>query len=899
MAQSFVFYIITITLMLSYGKACFPPNSIHIVVPQTIPAGHVISTGNVDCGPKFVLTTSDPSFTVGSNRTIIALSKITLTSTGRTFSLWAEDSSGQKTEMVVRLVAQTVPNNGFLRRSKRRWGIPPFDIPENTVKRNLGPVRSDTVDENSMYYTVSGPGVTEPPVGVFSIERYSGELLMLKPVDREEYPIIKFIARVYDRNTNKETDRPLNIIVNITDLNDNEPTFTGPLQFSVLEQTKAVVGKVSATDRDQEGTPHTKIKYSLLTGTDLFAIEPETGVISTVTETLDREVKDTHLVTVQIADMSGGEGALSNTATATITLRDINDNPPTFTKTNYDVNVEENQSDQLILRIPVEDKDLENTPNWNSQFLITKGNENGYFRMERDPKTNEGLLYTSKPLDYEKMKNIKLEVTARNQAELEGAKASWVSIPVDVTVTNVDEGPEFTAPTIRFVVREDTEKDKVIGSYTAADPETKSSAGIKYYKVTDPTSWIDVDMNSGELKVVDTIDRESQLLQDGIYNITMKAVDASLKTGTGTVIIQVEDVNDHVPEVPDKELVLCDKDEELGSVLVVAEDKDQPPFSAPFRFAMGADHDGNWAIEALNDTAATLKQTKELPTGIYTVPVEVNDLQGSGKTQMVTVRICQCRNGACPDVKSSVSLGALALLAMLLPLALLLLLCLLLCFFCVTKNNKWEELGESSGVLLKSNIEAPGDQVDSNLIIVPNTGIEQPGNSSVKGSALNADWQGNKSSSTIGGFAMQESGVFKSSGVMVTGEQNEFSSGQYGNQFGTGQFGTGQFGTGQFGTGQFGGSSFAVDKRHLFYDSALHHTWQTNGRYLQQKLSYLGTEEGGRYADDILHSYGFEGEGSAAGSVGCCSDQGNQDNLDFLNTLDPKFKTLADICSKR
>uniref|UniRef100_A0A667ZXY8 Cadherin domain-containing protein n=1 Tax=Myripristis murdjan TaxID=586833 RepID=A0A667ZXY8_9TELE len=727
--------------------------------------------------------------------------------------------------------------------------IPPFDIPENTVKRNL-----DTVDENSMYYTVSGPGVTEPPVGVFSIERYSGELLMLKPVDREEYPIIKFIARVYDRNTNKETDRPLNIIVNITDLNDNEPTFTGPLQFSVLEQTKAVVGKVSATDRDQEGTPHTKIKYSLLTGTDLFAIEPETGVISTVTETLDREVKDTHLVTVQIADMSGGEGALSNTATATITLRDINDNPPTFTKTN------ENQSDQLILRIPVEDKDLENTPNWNSQFLITKGNENGYFRMERDPKTNEGLLYTSKPLDYEKMKNIKLEVTARNQAELEGAKASWVSIPVDVTVTNVDEGPEFTAPTIRFVVREDTEKDKVIGSYTAADPETKSSAGIKYYKVTDPTSWIDVDMNSGELKVVDTIDRESQLLQDGIYNITMKAVDASLKTGTGTVIIQVEDVNDHVPEVPDKELVLCDKDEELGSVLVVAEDKDQPPFSAPFRFAMGADHDGNWAIEALNDTAATLKQTKELPTGIYTVPVEVNDLQGSGKTQMVTVRICQCRNGACPDVKSSVSLGALALLAMLLPLALLLLLCLLLCFFCVTKNNKWEELGESSGVLLKSNIEAPGDQV--------------PGNSSVKGSALNADWQGNKSSSTIGGFAMQESGVFKSSGVMVTGEQNEFSSGQY-------------------------GSSFAVDKRHLFYDSALHHTWQTNGRYLQQKLSYLGTEEGGRYADDILHSYGFEGEGSAAGSVGCCSDQGNQDNLDFLNTLDPKFKTLADICSKR
>lgn len=76
-----------------------------------------------------------------------------------------------------------------------------------------------------------------------------------------------------------------------------------------------------------------------------------------------------------------------------------------------------------------------------------------------------------------------------------------------------------------------------------------------------------------------------------------------------------------------------------------------------------------------SDTAATLKQTKELPIGEYKVPVDVNDLQGSGKTQMVTVRICQCWNGECPAKQSSVSLGALALLAMLLPLALLLLLC--------------------------------------------------------------------------------------------------------------------------------------------------------------------------------------------------------------------------------
>ena len=38
-------------------------------------------------------------------------------------------------------------------------------------------------------------------------------------------------------------------------------------------------------------------------------------------------------VTVEIRDMDGAKNGLFNTATATITLLDINDNPPTFRET--------------------------------------------------------------------------------------------------------------------------------------------------------------------------------------------------------------------------------------------------------------------------------------------------------------------------------------------------------------------------------------------------------------------------------------------------------------------------------------------------------------------------------------------------------------------------------------
>lgn len=67
---------------------------------------------------------------------------------------------------------------------------------------------------------------------------------------------------------------------------------------------------------------------------------------------------------------------------------------------------------------------------------------------------------------------------ARNEPELSGTSESWKSIPVDVTVIDVDEGPEFTAPNITFNIKENTPNGTLIGRYTAVDPETKTSTGI-------------------------------------------------------------------------------------------------------------------------------------------------------------------------------------------------------------------------------------------------------------------------------------------------------------------------------------------------------------------------------------------------------------------------------------
>uniref|UniRef100_A0A3Q3J028 Cadherin domain-containing protein n=1 Tax=Monopterus albus TaxID=43700 RepID=A0A3Q3J028_MONAL len=47
---------------------------------------------------------------------------------------------------------------------------------------------------------------------------------------------------------------------------------------------------------------------------------------------------------------------------------------------------------------------------------------------------------------------------------------------------------------------------------------------------------------------------------------------------------------------------------------------------------------------------------------------------------------------------------------------------------------------------------------------------------------------------------------------------------------------------------------------------------------------------------ESLLVYDYEGQGSSAGSVGCCSLLESDNDLQFLNDLGPKFKTLAEVC---
>lgn len=62
----------------------------------------------------------------------------------------------------------------------------------------------------------------------------------------------------------------------------------------------------------------------------------------------------------------------------------------------------------------------------------------------------------------------------------------------------------------------------------------------------------------------------------------------------------MDDENDNLPLLLSNDLILCERSGELGSVVMVAEDKDSHPYSSPFLFELMEPHEGEWKLSKLN-----------------------------------------------------------------------------------------------------------------------------------------------------------------------------------------------------------------------------------------------------------------------------------------------------------
>ncbi|XP_064154587.1 cadherin-4-like isoform X2 [Anguilla rostrata] len=602
---------------------------------------------------------------------------------------------------VILFPAHRGTSSGGLRRQRRDWVIPPINVPENSrgpFPQMLVSIRSDQDREIQIRYSITGVGADQPPNEVFRIDPVAGKMFVTKPLDREERSSYHLRAHAVDMNGNK-VENPIDLYIYVIDMNDNRPEFKNQVyNGSVDEGSKpgSYVMKMTANDADDDTTANGMVRYRILSQTPLspipnmFTINSETGDIVTVAAGLDREKVSQYTIIVQATDMEGNLNfGLSNTATAIISVTDVNDNPPEMTVKTFSGEVPENRINVVVANMTVIDKDQPHSPNWNAVYRIVSGDPSGHFTIHTDPVTNDGMVTVVKPVDYELNRAFMLTVVVSNQAHLaDGIESSPLSTAgVTISVVDVNEPPAFHSnpKSIRF--EEGVPPRTTLGTFTANDPDRFMQQIVRYSKLADPANWLNINASNGLIVSTAVLDRESIYVKNNIYEATFLASDngSPPASGTGTLQIYLIDVNDNAPVLLPKEAQVCERIN-TNSINITAADADVDPNVGPFIFELPVFPSTvrrNWTISRLNGDYAQLSlRIQYLESGVYDVPVIVSDSGNPplSNRSIIKVKVCHCdENKECTTIGAvaAAGLGTGAIIAILICIIILLTMVLL------------------------------------------------------------------------------------------------------------------------------------------------------------------------------------------------------------------------------
>ncbi|XP_048448730.1 B-cadherin, partial [Rhincodon typus] len=498
----------------------------------------------------------------------------------------------------------------------------------------------------------------------------------------------------------KNVEQPVDIMIKVIDQNDNKPEFTSSTFYGYVAEG-ATPGtsfmNITATDKDQKDSLNGIIRYSILSqepelpSRNMFTISSQTGLITVQSTGLDRELVNKYTLTIRAADLEGA--GLFAEATAIITITDTNDNAPQFETKEVTVEVRENEIDYDVTSLSVTDKDEPNSPSWKANYSIVFGNERQQFAMETDLHNN-GVLKLVKRLDYEKSKQHRVIIEVRNQIPLTSTMP-LSSATVIINVLDVNEAPIFDPETKVDKKSENLPVGSTVTSCSAKDPDNAQDQIVRYRMGSDPAKWFEIESDTGIIKLVSKMDRESPYVENSIYTATILAYDDGTPpaTGTGTLLLELEDVNDNTPIATAPLNRVCNHNPLPVNVTIL--DKDIPPNTFPYIVQPAHGAEQNWTIKNTeNNDVVMLLLKKVVEPGIYEVPLKVTD---SGKPQLsqvtgLQVQVCDCHdNGACKERIAAAAFGISSILAILGAILALLLLVLLLLLFVKRRRNVKKE----------------------------------------------------------------------------------------------------------------------------------------------------------------------------------------------------------------
>jgi len=356
------------------------------------------------------------------------------------------------------------------------------------------------------------------------------------------------------------------VVVRVDDVNDHSPqisvnTLTPHGVATVAENSEPGTFVAYVSVEDADSGDNGLFSCAVTTAGEHFALRQtfppgEFQLITAAAAPLDRERRAGYDVTITCAD-AGGERARTSQTVVHVTVADVNDNAPRFSRESYDFEIVENCSPGTTVgRVVATDAD-------------NASNGRIHYRLEGLPEVaagtsallhidgRTGLITTRGEVDRESMPAsvragapLELIVTAVDGASEDNSARMTATAAVRITVLDVDDRvPVFDNDLYVFQVAENEPPGVVLGRVSALDADLPPHDVVRYHIVrhgdVDVSALFHVDSQTGTVTSRDTFDRE----RVASYHFDVVASGGGLSTlsARACVDVQVVDVNDHRP----------------------------------------------------------------------------------------------------------------------------------------------------------------------------------------------------------------------------------------------------------------------------------------------------------------------------------------------------------------
>lgn len=413
------------------------------------------------------------------------------------------------------------------------------DISESTAPGNIILTVHATDPDNATHDAVSYEIVRGNEDNVFSIDSLTGDISVSSLLDYDSITSYALTVVAKDTGVPQRTSTSLELTVTLENVNDESPIFrNGSYEFGLFEnrQLKSLVGQVEASDGDRE--PFNSVKYFLPFGAGgYFDVDENSGDIFSLME-VDREgdIASMFPVVFSIVAMDNGRPPRTASAQVSVSIVDINDNPPVFSRHLYYQSIIQSQAPGVpIFNLASEVVDRDQGQNAEIRFEIRSQLQGGLFKLSS---SGQILLNESLPLDPE----LLYEIEVRASDNLDESMYDEAIVRIVVESENGHHPIFDSADGYLVEVGEDVSTPSSIFRMGEHVTDSDSNSQLSFWFKQDHPEY-SIDTSTGMVTVIQTLDFEMVKL----YTLTVEVIDNTQRTSETTLTVSVTGVNDNTP----------------------------------------------------------------------------------------------------------------------------------------------------------------------------------------------------------------------------------------------------------------------------------------------------------------------------------------------------------------